>query len=207
MHEPPDALDFEYITMVTTCLEPIASAITRLEGDKKTFYGELLPTLLTIMNKLKKMLNSPGFTQFNKLLAGLIFLIENRLKNILEIKNKKGGIAGWHIFQMDNNRKYSILSKKAREMMDNVSDKAPVASLERQLSDFYDFGSAVLNESESSVSEFTTDVDLEILEYLNDLQTGLEMLNFHPLIKKYFLTTIHHCQAQQQYSVCFLMIR
>ncbi|XP_035714108.1 uncharacterized protein LOC118438279 [Folsomia candida] len=50
--------EIEFIKQYKMCVAPIAIALDRLQGKNKTFYGELLPTLLNIEKQLLKQLES-----------------------------------------------------------------------------------------------------------------------------------------------------
>jgi len=44
--------ELDFLEEYCECLGPIACAIDRLQGEKGCYYGHLLPTLLTVQNKL-----------------------------------------------------------------------------------------------------------------------------------------------------------
>jgi hypothetical protein len=49
--------EIEFIEQYCDCVKPIAEALDRLQGENNTFYGELIPTLLTIEKRLNMQIN------------------------------------------------------------------------------------------------------------------------------------------------------
>jgi hypothetical protein len=46
--------EIEFLKQYTLCVKPIAQGLDRLQGENCTFYGELIPTLLSLQEKLKR---------------------------------------------------------------------------------------------------------------------------------------------------------
>lgn len=81
-------LDFiqEYIDVLT----PIAIAIDRLQGETDIFYGELLPTLLTVETKLQNLKNSWRYVEplLNTITAGF----QKRFSDLLNLNTNENHV-------------------------------------------------------------------------------------------------------------------
>lgn len=180
-------------------MEPIASAISRLEGEQNIYYGELLPTLLTIKRKLQGIADDSAFTSFHPLLKGLIKSLSDRFKDIFNVE-KVGELAVLAAFsypkfkyiwlscftEEKQTKIRDIIMRKADEMTENENQNHCEAAMERQLSDFYDFAAPSVVDEPSPAST-NVDVEIEIMKYIKDSRKDVEMLNSYPIIKKLFL--------------------
>ncbi|XP_050339934.1 uncharacterized protein LOC126766125 isoform X3 [Bactrocera neohumeralis] len=70
------ARDIQYLEMYNLVMEPIAKALDFLQGESNINYGFLIPTLVTLSNRLHKLCRSQELQQ----LSSLILKMEQRLR-------------------------------------------------------------------------------------------------------------------------------
>ena len=80
-------VEIDFLGEYVIVLEPIATAIDRLQGEKDLFYGELLPTLLTVEKKLFQ-LQSTHLKYCTPLLLAVSQGFMKRFKQFLNLDNE-----------------------------------------------------------------------------------------------------------------------
>ena len=169
-------------------LKPLARGLDILQGEDNCFYGTLLPTLETILKKVRAMKSEISSTTL-----GLAICIEDsiqqRFSRVFESRNailsaishpkfKLKWVEGQvkkdqykHMF-IDEMRKYD-------GEMSIVENRNPEPDVASQKKDFYEFES---DEEESSRDS----VEVEAAEYLS-VAKKIECLHKFPTVKRIFL--------------------
>ena len=78
-------IEIEFLQEYCLTLRPIAMALDRLQGQKSSLYGELLPTLFTTKAKLEA-LEATKFNHCNPLLRAVIDGFDSRFSSFLHLK-------------------------------------------------------------------------------------------------------------------------
>jgi len=184
-------------------LEPIAVALDRLQGDRSCFYGSLLPTLLAIEKKLKRLKTSHVLHHVHAILAAVISGLEKRFGDFLQLNcSKNDAILAttsnpkfklkWLTINPELNTEKSVQSYRemliaavrkecqAREKTSQEIDSPEGSSTD----EFFDFESLP---STLATSPNRDSPEIEVLQYLSDASHSLESLDRYPSVKKVFL--------------------
>lgn len=178
--------EIEYITEYGKMTAPLATGIDALQGDKNSFYGDLLPTLLAVRAELEEQF---GLRILGKLAKILVkSLVEKRFV---------------HEFQLGEKAKMAICASmshpayKSKWGTIEESDKAMVIfkrEYERISADLTENDEVrVVEDSTQSKNSFIrlrptamTAEASEISRYLLSERVDLEMLNGYPIIREMF---------------------
>ena len=77
--------ELEFLTEFAQAVKPVACALDRLQGEKHSFYGELLPALLSVETKLLA-LHSTGTVKYCRpLIEALLRGLRKRFSSLLEL--------------------------------------------------------------------------------------------------------------------------
>lgn len=171
-----------YLNEYMLLTAPLAIGIDSLQGDKKTFYGDLLPTLFTIKDKLEGLKNLPILGKLaEKLLKSLV---ENRFVDEFELEEKASAAICATVSHPRYKARWGTEAeaekalKHFKEKFDQlaVANEVSVAVNEEEI----DQGFITLRPS--SLSQVTT----ELNRYLDSSRLDLFMLNDFPTIRKMF---------------------
>ncbi|CAG5110758.1 Protein of unknown function, partial [Cotesia congregata] len=131
------------------CCKPLANAIDRLQDEKSCFYGDLLPTLISIKNKLKKIQNL-SWHYCDELVPGRIDALTGRHKRFFEVEHEGSMSAVAAAFHPQHKLRWiKCLSVDARKktiqaIKDALSTIEPITDLQisaetDNTDDFFDF--------------------------------------------------------------------
>lgn len=173
-------------------LKPLARGLDILQGEDNCFYGTLLPTLETIIKKIKALI-----PQLSTATVGLVYTIESSIKHrfakVFESNNAIIAAITLPKFKLkwvDDQRKKDqfkqVLMQEIRlRVDDDVTETENPAQPEAQASSnaekdhFYEFDS-----DEDSTSQNA--IESEVNDYLSNAKQ-YECLNKYPKVKKLFL--------------------
>lgn len=86
--------EMQYLEEYCQIFEPIATTLDILQGQDNTFYEILLPSLLSLKNKLEKMKNSRTFKSGGEILAATCLeSLKRRFENIIQLNDNHAIIA------------------------------------------------------------------------------------------------------------------
>lgn len=172
----------EYVQLTA----PIVDGIDKLQGDKNTFYGDLLPTLFSIKSKLEKLSN---LRKLGKLAQGLIGkLVDKRFKE--EFKLEEGATmaicaaishpsykAQWGT-ELESEKALIIFKAEYHEMSQQIQQGAEEEEEDEMVSD----GESFIQLRTAPLPSAST----ELSRFLLDQRKDLEMLNNYPTIRELF---------------------
>lgn len=201
---PLKPIDIEFIIEYVDVLAPIVITIDRLQGEKTLYYGELLPNLLLVEDKLSN-LNAKELKYCKPLIKAVSQAFHRKFETLLNLRNEQAAheaiIASvshpyfklrwisisskWrHSHQEKEERVKKVFldaeNELATELSPSTNKAVPVSvSSESKEEDYFGFGKS---QSGNSLS-----ADVQAAEYLNDVGRNLNSLNKFPLIKSLFL--------------------
>lgn len=191
--------EYDYLEEYVECTAPIAAAIDILQGGD-TFYGIVLPSLLTVRKKLQK-LSRREWTYCRPLVNKYLESIQERFKQFFDMSNEAAEIPiiaslsyprfknKWYsCINYDEQRKCNELFKDAIcfEMNNNTNKQLPETKAVAQKHDaFFDFNSDSGDESDSITPKNEADILMSC--YFAEESTRVNLLQQYPIIKKVFL--------------------
>lgn len=170
----------EYIQLTA----PITNGIDKLQGEKNTFYGDLLPTLFSIKTKLEKLTSLPKLGHLARGLVGE--LVNHRFKKEFELKeDAKMAICaafshpsykGQWGTEAESEKALLIFKKEYDEVSQQLEFQQNDNSMEIESEDFIQLRAAPL-----------PSVQTELSRFLVDQRKELTMLNEYPVIREIFM--------------------
>lgn len=210
--------DIQYLEEYCTILKPVAEALNFLQGQNYTFYGYLLPTILSLKVKLDRIKSEININNMKIVLNKIIESLLKRFAHLFKITeqpNSKDSIIAavtipsvklrWlKIFQeTDPTIDFSKMTKLIVEecvnlFSSNSLTESKASHLEQEQSDvpefdFFDFKEddadvpKNLDTHRSSQMTIQNKLELELLQYLEDKRTNIQMLNDYKMIKDIFI--------------------
>ncbi|KYN00540.1 hypothetical protein ALC62_08684 [Cyphomyrmex costatus] len=195
--------DFAYLEEHIMCTRPLAEALDILQakGDKNTFYGILLPCLVTARKKLKNLTEEETPLTYCKPLAEcLLASFEKRFQTFLNLSTSESEAAAiaalsypafknkWlRCIPVDKHEKIlgafkTVVAKQMDALLTQSQSNQPQQSC--SFSDYFDFGSPLRNEEAEAIY---LDAELLILQYFKETSQDLLLLDRYPSIKKVFI--------------------
>jgi len=177
-------------------LQPFTRGLDILQGEKKCFYGTLLPTLETVLKKTRDMK-----ADLSTMTTGLAYSIEESIKNrFRDIFDSKDAILAavtlpkfklrWVDTQSKKDRyKQMLIDEMRHHVEENQTDENEDAAVQTRPSQdedsqkkdhFYEFPS-------DDESPTTDTVEMEVANYLSTTAKDLDCLHKYPIIKALFL--------------------
>ena len=184
--------DIDYIEEYIGVLKPIATGINQLQNNKKFFYGELVPTLLTINSQLYEI-NISSLRYCAHLLTLIRDSFHRNFKPYIEFDNSVNDALlatithpyfklRWVVMKNDcDNILYlkQFLQDLLIEELKLLSKSEKKEYTSSDYDDYYKF--------EDSSSEGMGTESYRAIQYLEEKDHTLKSLNQHPSIKKLFL--------------------
>ncbi|CAH0563140.1 unnamed protein product [Brassicogethes aeneus] len=194
----------EYIQI----MKPLAETLDFLQGEENTYYGYLLPSIVSMRTKMQKLKLSNEIEQLLRPLDFIIDSIDRRFAFLLTLKKEsrtaviaavlcpRFKIRWYNVFK---NTEISTTSKEIQswviEAIEASISEAGFKTPEKQIYNdndpFFDFKEDTESFS-SSAGNLLVDAkaksqsELELLKYLNDQRTSLSMLDDYKYIKIVF---------------------
>lgn len=176
--------ELSYIKEYIQLTQPLAEGIDMLQGEKESFYGDLLPTLFTIKKKLEEHLNLPTLGRVAQRL--LTRLVEFRFKNEFLLNQKaKMAICG------------AISHPKYKTLWGDVNDiQAAMVVFNQEYENVVHEAASSQSSNDQVAVQRKGFIQLrttamppafsELNKYLDDTREDLKMLDSYPRIKEMF---------------------
>lgn len=206
--------EIQYLEEYCTLLKPIAESLNFLQGECNTFYGYLLPTILSLKVKLEKLRIDVKIKNIKVILDRLLVSLEKRFSNLFIIsENSHDAIIAattipavklrWlnvlretdkdadsrAIIKIIVNSTYTLFDPE--QLLNNSPNQA---NEHPDLNEFFDFkeDTPLLEESGrgremNDVAQLKAKIELELMKYLEDKRQNLDMIKDYKLIKEIFL--------------------
>ncbi len=190
--------ELEFLEEYRTCLQPVAVALDRLQGDKNCFYGELIPTLLVFEKKLATIQD----TQYcQQLVAAVLSGIRRRFKEYLELDETKSDAivaAVSHPFfklrwvpvqkadfarEIFINKMVALNNTSKLNVAANESTSA-ACKLQEMDNQFFEFPTTAEKSEHPTLEE---EIRVQCSQYLADRDDGIQLLHKFPFVKKGFI--------------------
>lgn len=186
--------EFIYIDEHLQCTKPIAEALDILQGETFSYYGIVLPTLVTVRRKLEK-LNALDFHYCKPIVQKLLENVNRRFADFFTFSSETSLNAAIAAIAHPEfkNRWLACVSRECNDKVltafkDCVSAEIPRRHVtdnnitENCPTNFFDFGEEdVINSSHISEAE------VQIANFFNDRRNMLHMLNTYEAIKAVFI--------------------
>ncbi|XP_041829882.1 uncharacterized protein zgc:161969 isoform X1 [Melanotaenia boesemani] len=186
-HLQPEEMAFlkEYVTV----FHPLAFALELFQAEQKCYLGLVIPTVLSLKNKLKEQKDTASF--FNDVINSIVIAIDVRFQELFASTEAKIATATtpqfrlWWMAASEREEMCSLLATEASQMDPcNVTE----ANTSRNLStiksedDFFSYGSA---KTSTQIQQWG--VMEEIRKYVEGTGKSLECLQDFPRVKQLFL--------------------
>lgn len=186
-HLQPEEMAFlkEYVTV----FHPLAFALELFQAEQKCYLGLVIPTVLSLKNKLKEQKDTASF--FNDVINSIVIAIDVRFQELFASTEAKIATATtpqfrlWWMAASEREEMCSLLATEASQMDPcNVTE----ANTSRNLStiksedDFFSYGSA---KTSTQIQQWG--VTEEIRKYVEGTGKSLECLQDFPRVKQLFL--------------------
>lgn len=197
--------EIEYLQEYVTVMSPIAIALDRLQGDKDCLYGVLLPTLLAVDKKLKRLSTesllyccatvnalSKGFSDRFRKFLNLEACHETNVAILASVSNPRFKLKWLTINSKFNT---TLTKKRVQEMLTNSIKALKRSTLPNMIDDTVDIASGSSADDffdyELSVSDVTLNnedsTEMEVLQYFGETQSSLDSLRKFPGVLQVFL--------------------
>lgn len=202
--------DLEYIEEYTKILQPLAYAIDILQGEQNTYFGSVLPTIGSLRTKFYKM-KSQHFRYLSSIVETCLTSLNVRFERYLTLTNvsrfalvatithPKFKLRWLPVFQnttldLNINDLKQIVIEAISELTPlerKIDNRFSSVSMENQFEvEFFEFGDDPIKEDNhtlNSTSEYEYEYELDFLQYLQDPDTNIEILNKYPSVKRAFI--------------------
>lgn len=189
----------EYIRV----MEPIASALDFLQGDKYSCFGHVLPVLLQMKQQLEKL----GHLHFCKILRDtLLTALNKRFGSIIDLTNTnsqyyilatvtipKLKLKWLAMSDCSNSKEFceNVLIEEAQSFLCKDINNVEKSSSESEEDTFFSFlhDKNVNLHTDITTSDSTKPLDVKVqcLTYLSDKSKDLNTLDKYPIIKKMYI--------------------
>jgi len=189
--------ELEFIKQYCECVRPVAEALDRLQGESHTFYGEIIPTLLTVKKKLQ-IINSQKPKLCEWLPKSLLNGLQKRFESFLSLsmlhedaifasishpKMKLRWIPAPKLEELKE-----LFIKNAIRFSKSTVSTEPVKNDAAPADSFLLFENAE-NLTENNLTNETLELKIrqECVSYFADNITEFIMLNKYPTIRRIFM--------------------
>jgi hypothetical protein len=185
-------LELDCLEEYVLVMQPIATAIDKMQAEHDAYFGTVLPTLFTIHSKLKGFVTKP-LKHSAVLVSTLITGLENRFSNELALNfvavDKIVAAVSHPFFKLrwlpeDKKEMCRAMFISAVQRYDKGHERRSLSDQNQTSStadDFFQFHDTPL--TEIAVSE----VEKECISYLSDCGTELQMLQRYSKVKDVFI--------------------
>lgn len=199
-------VEIDFLEEYCRTLAPIAVALDRLQGEKTSYYADLLPTLFKVSSQLTQ-LQSVNFRHCTPLLTAVTAGFQRRFKSFLEVAPEaEVNLAllatmshpyfklRWLPVQFadQQSRLKGLLLSTARAMWTGgnptICDQPSGDDTDDDYFAFADRSASASDTQGQPVQEEATNkCDLEVLQYLEDKSKELSILNTYQMVKRVFI--------------------
>jgi hypothetical protein len=198
-------MEIDFLEEYCRTLAPIAVALDRLQGEHTCYYADLLPTLFKVNSQLTQ-LQSVNFRHCTPLLTAVTAGFQCRFKSFLELSPEaEVNIAvlatmthpyfklRWLPVQFadQQSRLKGLLISTAKAMWNGIPNICDQPSGDDTDDDYFAFADKCESDTQpvqgQAVHEAANKCDLEVLQYLEDKNKDLSILNSYQMVKKVFI--------------------
>ncbi|XP_055836674.1 uncharacterized protein LOC129905264 [Episyrphus balteatus] len=198
--EPFTDEEVKYLREYVKCLSPLAMAFERLQCEKGTYQGFVLPTLLEMRKKCVKLQEGNDLTVCQSILETIldasmkrfeIYFKPNPESECLTIASlshpffKEKWVSAIDNLERTNVRELFINAVKCENSKLNQAEEENIqetVKCEQEIDEFY-FG----EEKPKVNTKSKLSIEVEALRYLDDERRDLKMLDDYPTVKRVFL--------------------
>ncbi|XP_031327898.1 uncharacterized protein LOC116159121 [Photinus pyralis] len=202
-----------YLEEYCAVMKPLADTLDFLQGENNTFFGFLLPSLLSLSNRYEKMLQSQRFIYGGDQITQMCLdSLRKRFSDLLNLRSKEAVFAAvllpqfkfrWYnvvkhpTITIDDIKKQIVEVAEKIDREGNTSPNSHQDDALESLDEFFDFSGTGDNgsmftvvdarercEPTSASRSTTTKIELELLRYLEDKASNIHSLNEYPRLKK-----------------------
>lgn len=180
------------------CNKPIAEALDVLQGEKVCSYGYLLPTLISVRNKLTTCRSNLEWC--DNLVSTLISALENRFRKVFDVieEGRVSAVAAashpcfklrWlHCLSPSAKENVFAALKESLAIINDRVDNEEHSMDVVDENDFFDFASGA---STANILDNRTfginDGKAALQKIFNETRNDIQLLNLHPIVKQIFL--------------------
>ncbi|XP_046400621.1 uncharacterized protein LOC124166944 [Ischnura elegans] len=186
-------VEIEYLEEFIVMMKPIATALDYLQGQKACYYGQLLPTLMSLRIRLQHLMeNNLRHT------AGIVTALVKSLHDRFELFFSLSPLVNeailaacfhpsfklrWlpdHISNCERKRIQNLCINSLESYISSICDDTCDTTSGGEEDDF-------LVLSNTSEKKQQSHIDLEVISYFNDKNKSLSSLQNYPNVKKMFI--------------------
>ena len=179
-------------------MRPVAETIDKLQGETQCSYGYLLPCLVSLRQKLRRISNDGNLVCCQPVAEGLLSSIERRFNDFFNIQGNGCFAAIAAIIHPKFKTQWiGCLNDIAQsEVYKAVMHAARIESRIQSITasnqnvndDFFDFGDERNNSVSSLVTFENSDAEMEVRRYIYEPCTdNIFAINAYPIVKKLFI--------------------
>jgi len=188
--------DYEYLEELVKVLKPIAQALDYLQSEKYCYYGQLIPTFVSLKLRLEELKNQKLRYLFN-LISPLCSKLHDGFKNYFNLSHEADDAilaTCFHpFFKMRWIPKGLTEADKERIQLlcINAAKQINIPYNEISTSDISDneesFLICISPNRSNAVTDSSTSVQLQILQFFNDKNKNFTCLNNYSVVKQLFI--------------------
>ena len=189
----PPLRDFEfaYLKEHRDCLAPIAIAIDKCQDEKTGFYGLGIPIIRKVKTELEDLKNSGNLEYCTPIVDVALAGLEKRFGNFIEqdeefVLEAMLATASHPMFKMGwiKAEKRPMVQEKLIWMAEKLSEFNPLTENDEEQDDYFKL---TTDDIQRSTQAKKNKASIEVLQYLDDDSTSLQMLHRYPAVKEVFL--------------------
>ena len=184
--------EFDFLSEYKKCLAPIANAIDKCQSECDCFYGYAIPILQKVRKEMI-LIQNQELKCCQSIVACILSSLTKRFgpfydqdQSVMDALIATVSHPKFKFSKILESRKSDVkqqLEKVSEEMLDLSQSKPHDEAFIKD--DYFDDSD---EEDQNSATKNTKDVaSLEVLQYMNDPDTSLQMLHRYPVIKRIFL--------------------
>ena len=181
-------IEYEYLMEYKKCLGPIAFAIDKCQAEYNSFYGMGIPILRRVRKDMLDLKNQ-DLKYCHPIVVCILESLSKRFRHFYEqednvIDSLLATVSHPRFkFKPIHEDKKEHIRKQLEKVVEKLSDQTVQSVQETVRDEYFDLS----YEGEEPSNTKTNKASLEVLQYLNDPDTSLQMLHRYPLIKQVFL--------------------
>lgn len=194
-------IDFEYLEEYCVAMMPLATALDGLQGQNENFYGQLFPTLYSLKTRLDNLIIDKKLRILKLVIPEVLKCFEERFSFYFDLSPKVNNAliaAAVHpYFKLRWITCPDMLEKIKKKVINLCIDATEIIKRNEIESDS-NFSSTADEETPTDVYVFNTqlsratnkkknNLEVEILNFWDDISVNIEVLNKYPNIKKMFI--------------------
>ncbi|XP_017782725.1 PREDICTED: uncharacterized protein LOC108567043 isoform X2 [Nicrophorus vespilloides] len=184
--------DVAYLQEHVKCMEPLTSALDKLQSERNNYYGFLLPCLLELRYKVRKLMDQVHRFS-HPVLKAIADGLEERFGELLGLgPNSHGAVIASLSHPVFKTRWFAAIKTADRQRLRDLFIQAVITGYQKvhepeaaELPEGHDFDFGPDIEDVSFTEH--PQAEIEVLRYLSDNRRDLAMLNDYPNVKRVFI--------------------